>query len=488
MGWLDNIELYLHNRLQTSHPTDAIAMLNRYPIVHSKLQQFVALGKDVMQEYWEEVDGTFKSKLTSVSVYIGKSMMMHVKCSKEFDNDTFVKLGDLIVEGFFQTGYVNIEIPRQFSSTPIYITPTDKWEEEIEVDSRRLIRGLYSEPPGKLNLMQEVQWKDGPVWKYPTIKRWTEEDDVIYKAVVSHSASQRAVEKLANTGWCINDRVFRAIKEFNFTFTSKSHEIEYKYTCQYAEQLVGETFYFAPEFDYRGRIYFTMPYLNFQGSDLSRGLLLFSEKKYVSARGLRWMKIHAAASYNQSYSKDSIPAWCKADYKSHLENEGLDDISVDKMTLEDRELWVDNNWDLIERTAEGLIHNCEKPVSFLAVCIELTEYMKQPSFYFSRLPIPIDGSNNGWQHLGAMSKDSLTGGLVGLTTVDIQADFYVQTAKKLIEITKDEGRQEILNKMPMKKIRKGISKRGSYDYVLTQLVLRRSQRICIRTVRRKGTI
>ena len=81
--------------------------------------------------------------------------------------------------------------------------------------------------------------------------------------------------------------------------------------------------------------------------------------------------------------------------------------------------------------------------------------------HFSSLPIPVDGSNNGWQHLGAMSKDPLTGRLVGLIPVDIQQDFYVQTAKKLIEITKDERRQEILASMPMKKIRKGISKRGS---------------------------
>lgn len=37
----------------------------------------------------------------------------------------------------------------------------------------------------------------------------------------------------------------------------------------------------------------------------------------------------------------------------------------------------------------------------------------------------------------------------------------MQTAKKLIEITKDDERLSILSEMPMKKIRKGISKRGS---------------------------
>ena len=52
--------------------------------------------------------------------------------------------------------------------------------------------------------------------------------------------------------------------------------------------------------------------------------------------------------------------------------------------------------------------------------------------YYSSLPIPIDGSNNGWQHLAAISKDKKAGELVGLVKTDIPKDFYVQTAKALI--------------------------------------------------------
>ena len=45
--------------------------------------------------------------------------------------------------------------------------------------------------------------------------------------------------------------------------------------------------------------------------------------------------------------------------------------------------------------------------------------------------------------------------------VNIQKDFYVQTAKEHIAINQDDRLQEILDAMPMKSIRKGISKRGS---------------------------
>ena len=79
----------------------------------------------------------------------------------------------------------------------------------------------------------------------------------------------------------------------------------------------------------------------------------------------------------------------------------------------------------------------------------------------THLPIPIDGSNNGWQHLGSISKDVQTGDLVGLIPIEIPKDFYVQTAKELISLTKDERLCSILNSMPMKHIRKGITKRGS---------------------------
>jgi len=103
-------------------------------------------------------------------------------------------------------------------------------------------------------------------------------------------------------------------------------------------------------------------------------------------------------------------------------------------------------------------------VAFLAACIEWYDYSianEQNRIFMTHLPIPIDGSNNGWQHLGAISKDPQTGRLVGLIPTEIQQDFYVQTAKELINLNEDEELTLKLDSMPMKHIRKGISKRGS---------------------------
>jgi DNA-directed RNA polymerase len=46
--------------------------------------------------------------------------------------------------------------------------------------------------------------------------------------------------------------------------------------------------------DFRGRAYPIPPHLNHIGDDLCRGLLLFSERRPLGERGLRWLKIHLA--------------------------------------------------------------------------------------------------------------------------------------------------------------------------------------------------
>jgi len=105
-----------------------------------------------------------------------------------------------------------------------------------------------------------------------------------------------------------------------------------------------------------------------------------------------------------------------------------------------------------------IAEEAEKAISFLACCIEWYRYSTTDGDYYTRLPIPIDGANNGWQHLGAMSKDALTGRLVGLVPTEIQNDFYVQIAKRLCDRMPEwfEERQ-----IPMKHIRKGIAKRAA---------------------------
>jgi DNA-directed RNA polymerase len=177
---------------------------------------------------------------------------------------------------------------------------------------------------------------------------------------------------------------------------------EYTQVIKKAELVSNKTFYQEVSCDYRGRVYYAESFLEFQGSDLARSLFLFANKKRVTERGYYWLSVHTAACYNKSYTISELKSltYLTTDYVEYLNDEGLDTISVDKMTLDDRALWVKHNLEFVINTARAkyIDHSAEKPYSFLAACIEIAGYHKAKILrteYFSGLPIPIDGSNNG---------------------------------------------------------------------------------------------
>jgi hypothetical protein len=475
MDWLDNIELYLRLKLtgNQSRASHGVKLLNKHPESHARLQEFVLVAHAVISSQAKSVSNVTQCKLTVTSIGIGKRILTSLTNSRRHDWKDQVRLGDLFVEAYYRLGYVNIIRPEFKSIKPVEIILLDTFPTELpKAVAKMTLHGVWSERPRDINRAEQIiQFKrDSHKFVKGIVKRWDEVLDGSFKELLGTKAI-KAVNKLQQVPWVINKDILKTVSENPYLFYKEddkspenmSKKIDYVYTMTKATALSEvDQFYYALDVDYRGRVYYVESYMNFQGSDLARSLLSFSKAQLVTPSGLRWMKIHCASSYNESYPKESIPSWCTSDYKTHLDSEGLDDISVDKMTLRDRELWVENNYAKVYMTAmKKTLNDCEKPVAFLAVCIELLNYKENDGHYYSNLPIPVDGSNNGWQHLGAISKDEQTAGLVGLVPVDIQNDFYVQTAKMLISITKDETRRDILESMPMKRIRKGISKRGS---------------------------
>jgi DNA-directed RNA polymerase len=477
---LENIEGYLIGKLtQRGKPSKGVSLLKEWGDIKPHLEELVYTAYDIITVLVVRTsagDPAGTAKLTQVSSKIGNSVGQRL-----FDDilewRDAVRLGDLFVEAFLQLGYITVHYPRT-RDTSYVVKVTDKWREEFaeipDTYQRYRLSGTLFEKPAPISgLMQRYDREDALPLRYPIVKNW----DYTF----SHHFNRirklpciRAANKLQQTAWRINNKVYDAVMAYEIDEVPESDfekerleskKMKLAYVKAKATALKNKTFYCLIDFDYRGRIYYRETMFNFQSSDYERGLFLFDESKEVDATGFKWMCIHAANSFNASYKRSELPSWLTGDYHSYLEEQGLDDISVDKMTLRDRQLWTLNNLGLVESVSEfNALMDCEKPVAFLAVAHEIVNYMKAEKMgiaYHSSLPVPIDGSNNGWQHLGAISKDTQTGELVGLIPVDIQRDFYVRTAQKLIEITKDEHRSEILDAMPMKKIRKGISKRGS---------------------------
>jgi len=232
---------------------------------------------------------------------------------------------------------------------------------------------------------------------------------------------------------------------------------------------LGYKFYLSNFLDFRGRVYARDPYFSYQSSDLARGHMMFAEKKLMTTKGYRHLLVHAANSFNKSYSIKELEdlEWTETNYVQDLVKDGIPDMSVDKMTIKDRQLWTTNNLDMVLDVALDPIEskdiwmNAEKPWVFLSLCFEIVQFLAEDGDYYTQIPIAIDGASNGTQHLAAMSKDEVAGGMVGLMPQKKPVDFYIVVAKGILNRNVGNDLGKILSNIPMKLIRKGISKRGT---------------------------
>ena len=179
------------------------------------------------------------------------------------------------------------------------------------------------------------------------------------------------------------------------------------------EMKAYKKFYFVWRMDFRGRIYPQQTLLNPQSGDLPKSLLLFSEQKSLNKEGLDWFFIHGANCYGE----------------------------VDKEPFETRISWIkEKHKDILSSVKNYRDENFWKqagdPLKFLAFCFEYARYVKSPSSFTTGMPIAIDGSNNGFQHITALLKDS-----DGAKSVNVLphyengvlkvADFYAEVAEAL---------------------------------------------------------
>lgn len=171
---------------------------------------------------------------------------------------------------------------------------------------------------------------------------------------------------------------------------------------EFAEE---EAIYFPHQLDFRGRAYAVPLYLNPQGDDRSRGLLLFANAVPIAdAQGAGWLAVHGAGLWG-----------------------------VDKASMEERIDWVYANEAAILASAEDPFENrfwaeAEKPWQALAFCFEWAGFVREGFDYESALPVQMDGTCNGLQNFSAMLRDPIGGKAVNLVPGDEPNDIYQQVA------------------------------------------------------------
>jgi DNA-directed RNA polymerase len=187
-----------------------------------------------------------------------------------------------------------------------------------------------------------------------------------------------------------------------------------------ARELRPEDAIWYPHFiDFRGRMYPAShrgPHP--QANDLGKALIMFARGKPLGPDGLYWLMIRAANTYGQ-----------------------------DKLALDARVQWVQDNLEAILDSARNPLDgerfwaDADEPWGFLATCNELNMALEadDPWFFVSHLPIPLDGSCNGLQHLSAMGLDPVGALATNLTADPQRHDIYQDVAHAVNELLKADA-------------------------------------------------
>lgn len=209
-------------------------------------------------------------------------------------------------------------------------------------------------------------------------------------------------------------------KIHGFNNKSMSRRIQVERTIQLAEDYKDlDSMWYVWQLDFRGRKYPVESFLSPQNADYSKALLEFSSSATITNdEDARWLAIH-----------------------------GANVFGVDKVSLEDRELWaymnIQNASDVYnDPLASRWWQEADKPWQALAWCYEWALYndAKQNGESFeTRLPCASDGSCNGLQHLSAMLRDKEGGKAVNLMPSDTPQDIYKDVAERATELLREEG-------------------------------------------------
>jgi DNA-directed RNA polymerase len=188
----------------------------------------------------------------------------------------------------------------------------------------------------------------------------------------------------------------------------KSARIAFRMAIEVANQYRDEdAIYFPHTLDFRGRAYPLPVFLHPQGDDMAKALLSFSEGKPLGEEGAIWLKVHTANLFGE-----------------------------DKVSFTERVQWVEDNMEYLLASAvdpvtQDFWTTADKPWQALAACFELLGYSIQGDDYVSHLPVAMDGSCNGLQHLSALLLDEVGGASVNLVPAEKPADIYTTVANRV---------------------------------------------------------
>ena len=187
--------------------------------------------------------------------------------------------------------------------------------------------------------------------------------DIIFNM---HNESNLFSDYKKNGNLAKMNEILRHNSIYNFTISNLS-----------AALLLRNNIFYHPIFiDWRGRLYTSNSLLSFQSNQFTRSLISFSNGQKLNDLGVKALKIYIANCYG-----------------------------LDKKSYNFRLNWIEDNLNRILDIDNNMWLEAKEQTLFLASALELKGYYDNPETFISTLPIYLDATCNGLQHLASMTND-----------------------------------------------------------------------------------
>lgn len=224
---------------------------------------------------------------------------------------------------------------------------------------------------------------------------------------------------MAGTAWAVNTEMLDAIEaDGNCSLWDKTLEAcagnsstQQFILAAHKREAATKQFYLPIYMDFRGRCYPRTTWLNYQGNDLQRSLLMFQHSG-------------AEVGCNRETSHHGIAL------ALHLSSRFGGPDKLDKAPLLERLAWMDDLGAMPRHRAEqDILNTADEPLTCLAA------YKLLKLDQWDSIPVQMDGTCNGLQHLSALFRDHEAAPYVNLTEStyeDTPADIYQKVADLLL--------------------------------------------------------
>jgi len=206
---------------------------------------------------------------------------------------------------------------------------------------------------------------------------------VNYLSSIKFEINENFLNYLENDGNYLLD-------DSNLDNSSKSNldPIQKAIILKIAKVFKSTPFFLPVHSDWRGRIYTQSFFIDYQGSELSTALLQFYDGESLSDLGRESLYIFGANCYNEN--------------------------NIGKASFEERIQWVKDNYENIIKMDPDFIKKAESKLLFVAFSLCLKE-LHLNSNAIVKLPVFLDATCSGIQHLAALLRDFELASRVNIT-------------------------------------------------------------------------